>query len=316
MPTPRLALHALSLFASAATALAVPAPLHPTSAARILEHTKVLASDDFEGRAPGTPGEDKTVAYLVSEFQKLGLQPGNPEGGYLQNSPLVGITSTPTLSFEHDGATIAMEPINDYVGVSARIAPRVEAKDTEVVFVGYGIVAPEFGWDDYKGVDVRGKTVVMLINDPPIADSATGQLDPKIFGGRAMTYYGRWTYKYEIAAAKGAAACLIVHETGPASYPFGVVVGSWTRENFEISALDRNEGLVAMQGWLTLDAARRLFSSCGKDYDVAKKAAATREFTPVSLGAKASFVVENQLRNVASRNVVALLPVSYPQLRN
>ncbi|MBA4135686.1 MAG: peptidase M28 [Opitutus sp.] len=302
-----------------ATAFAQPAasaPLHATSAPRILERVKVLSSDEFEGRAPGTPGEDKTIAYLVSEFQKIGLQPGNPEGGYLQNATLVGITSEPTLSFERDGVTLKLDNIADFVGPSSRLVPRVAAKDSDVVFVGYGVVAPEFGWDDYKGVDVRGKTVVMLINDPPIMDPATGQLDPKMFGGRAMTYYGRWTYKYEIAAAKGAIACLIVHETGPASYPFAVVTASFARENFEISRLDQNMSNVAMQGWLTVDAARRLFSSCGKDYDVAKKAAATREFTPMTLGTKASFVVENQLRNVASRNAVGLLPGSDPKLRD
>jgi Zn-dependent M28 family amino/carboxypeptidase len=286
------------------------------SAASILARTKILASDEFEGRAPGSPGEDKTVAYLVSEFKRLGLQPGNPDGTYLQNVPLVGITSTPTLAFTRDGVTIPMQNINDFVGPSSRITPHVEAKDSEVVFVGYGVVAPEFGWDDYKGVDVRGKTVVMLINDPPVIDPATGQLDPKVFGGKAMTYYGRWTYKYEIAAEKGAAACLIVHETGPAAYPFAVVIGSRSRENFEISALDKNASHIAMEGWLTYDAARRLFSSCGKDYDALKKAAASRNFTPVPLGAKASFTVDNTLRNVASRNVVALLPGSDPKLKD
>lgn len=316
MLRPRSALLGLgSLFVTASLFAADSAPAPHASAARILERVKVLASDDFEGRGPGTPGEDKTVAYLVGEFQKMGLQPGNPEGGFLQNAPLVGITSTPTLSFVRDGVTTPMENVNDFVGVSARIAPHVEAKDTDVVFVGYGIVAPEFGWDDYKGVDVRGKTVVMLINDPPIL-GADGQLDPKVFGGKAMTYYGRWTYKYEIAAAKGAAACLIVHETAPAAYPYAVVVNSWARENFEISALDKNAGKVGMQGWLTLDATRRLFSSCGKDFDLAKKAAVTREFTPIPLGTKASFVVENQLRNVASRNVVGLLPGSDPKLKD
>ena len=289
---------------------------HDVSAERILAHTKILASDEFEGRAPGSPGEDKTVAYLVAEFQKLGLQPGNPDGSFLQNAALVGITSTPALSFERDGATLPLTVINDFVGPSTRLLPRVEGKDTEVVFVGYGIVAPEFGWDDYKGVDVRGKTVVMLINDPPVTDPATGQLDPKIFGGRAMTYYGRWTYKYEIAAAKGAVACLIVHETGPAAYPYGVVVGSWGRENFEISALDLNAGNVALQAWLTLDAAQRLFSSCGVDFVAAKAEAARRDFRPRPLGTKASFVVENKLRNVASRNVVALLPGSDPKLKD
>lgn len=316
MPLLRTATRLLGLAATAATALAQqPAPLHPTSAARILEHVKVLASDEFEGRAPGTPGEDKTIAYLVGEFQKLGLQPGNPEGGFLQNAALVGITSAPTLQFERDGVTLKLDNLTEFVGPSSRQVPRVEGKDTDVVFVGYGIVAPEFGWDDYKGVDVRGKTVVMLINDPPIL-GADGRLDPAIFGGRAMTYYGRWTYKYEIAAAKGAAACLIVHETAPAAYPFAVITASRARENFEISRLDKNAGNVAMEGWLTLDAARRLFSSCGKDYDAAKKAALSRDFRPIELGTKASFVVENQLRNVASRNVVAMIPGSDPELRD
>jgi Zn-dependent M28 family amino/carboxypeptidase len=311
MPTARLLIPLLGLLSLGANE-----SQPDISAARILERVKILSSDEFEGRAPGTPGEDKTVAYLVNEFQQIGLQPGNPEGGFLQDAPLVGITSTPTLSFELDGETLTMHNIADFVGPSARMEPRIEAKDTEVVFVGYGIEAPEFGWDDYKGVDVRGKTVIMLINDPPVVDPATGELDSKIFGGRAMTYYGRWTYKYETAAAKGAAACLIVHETGPAAYPFAVVVGSWARENFEIVALDRNAGRVGMQGWLTLDATRRLFSSAGKDFDAAKMAARRPDFHPIPLGAKASFVVENKLRNVASRNVIGLLPGSDPQLRD
>ena len=309
---------ALTLFATvlASAALVHAADSAPViSSTAILAHTKVLASDEFEGRAPGSAGEEKTVAYIIGQFKKIGLTPGNPDGTYLQNVPLVGITSTPTLSFVHDGLTIPMENINEFVGPSSRIVPHVAAKDTDVVFVGYGVVAPEFAWDDYKGVDVRGKTVVMLINDPPVT-GADGQLDPKIFGGKAMTYYGRWTYKYEIAAAKGAVGCLIVHETGPAAYPFAVITGSRSRENFEISATDKNMGHVAMEGWLTLDAARKLFTACGQDYDVAKKAAATREFHPVSLGAKASFTIENVLRNVASKNVVALLPGSDPKLKD
>ena len=310
IPSLLLLLAALPAFAAS------PEPAPAISAARILARTKILASDEFEGRAPGSAGEDKTVAFLVSEFKRIGLQPGNPDGSYLQNVPLVGITSAPTLSFTHDGVTISMSNINEFVGPSSRIAPHVEAKDSDVVFVGYGVVAPEYGWDDYKGVDVRGKTVVMLINDPPVIDPATGQLDPKIFGGKAMTYYGRWTYKYEIAAAKGAVACLIVHETGPAAYPFAVVIGSRSRENFEISALDKNAGHVAMEGWLTLDAAHKLFSSCGQDYDKLKAAAAGRDFRPVFLGAKASFTIDNTLRNVASRNVLALLPGTDPKLKD
>ncbi len=302
------------LLAAALSAIAQAAPA-TISAASILEHTKVLSSDTFEGRAPGSAGEEKTVAYLVGEFKKLGLQPGNPDGTFLQDVPLVGISSTPSLTLTMDGRTMHLENINDYIGPSSRVTPHVEAKDTDVVFVGYGVVAPEYGWDDYKGVDVKGKTVVMLVNDPPVT-KADGTLDDTMFRGNAMTYYGRWTYKYEIAAEKGAAACLIVHETKAAAYPFAVLVGSNTRENFEIASPDRNAGHVGMQGWLTVDAARKVFAAAGQDYDALKAAAARRDFHPVFLGAKASFAVDNVLRNVASRNVVALLPGSDPQLRD
>lgn len=286
------------------------------SAASILARTKTLSSDAFEGRGLGSPAEEKTVAYLVNEFKRLGLEPGNPNGTFFQDVPLVGITSRPTLSFDVGGQPLAMTPINDYVGPTSRVTPHVEVKASEVVFVGYGIVAPEFGWDDFKGVDVRGKTIVVLVNDPPVVDAATGKLDPKFFGGMAMTYYGRWTYKYEIAAAKGAAACLIVHETGPAAYPFAVVINSRSRENFEIRSPDGNAGRVAMEGWLTLDATKRLFTASGKDFDALKRDALRRDFRPVSLGAKASLTIDNELRNVDSKNVVAKLPGTDPQRRD
>jgi Zn-dependent M28 family amino/carboxypeptidase len=291
-------------------------PTPAISAASLLARTKVLASDEFEGRAPASAGEEKTIAYLTAEFKNIGLQPGNPNGTYIQDTALVGITSKPTLALDVRGTAVQLEHINDYVGFSSRMTPRVEVKESDVVFVGYGVVAPEFGWDDYKGVDVRGKTVVMLVNDPPVIDSKTGRLDPKVFGGPAMTYYGRWTYKYEIAAQKGAAACLIVHETGPAAYPFGVVVTSWSRENFEIRSPDKNAGHLALSGWFTLDAAKKLITAGGNDFEALKKSAVTRAFRPVPLGAKASFVVENSLREVASRNVAALLPGSDAKLRN
>lgn len=286
------------------------------SAARILAYTTVLASDAFEGRAPGTAGEEKTVRYLIEEFQKLGLKPGNPDGTFVQPVPLVGITSRPTLSFTIAGKEHPVLPVNDFVGPTSRITPKVEVKASDVVFVGYGIVAPEFGWDDFKGVDVRGKTIVVLVNDPPVTDPATGALDPQVFGGRAMTYYGRWTYKYEIAAEKGAAACLIVHETGPAAYPFAVVTGSRSRENFELRSPDGNASRAGMDGWLTLDAARSLFAAAGQDYDALKKAAASRDFQPVALGAQASFTIENTLREVDSQNVIAKLEGSDPSLRD
>jgi len=304
----------LSVLASL-PALLFAAPAPGISAANILADTKVLSSDAFEGRAPGSVGEEKTVAFLIERFKRLGLQPGNPDGTYVQDVPLVGITTDPKLSFALDGRTLAFENINDFVGPSSRIAPEVAAQDTGVVFVGYGVVAPEYGWDDYKGVDVKGKTVVMLVNDPPVRKT-DGTFDDTMFKGKAMTYYGRWTYKYEIAAEKGAAACLIVHETDPAGYPFAVLTGSRGRENFEIAALDGNITHVGMEGWLTLDAARKLFTAAGKDYDVLKAAAVRKDFHPVDLAAKASFKASNLLRNVASKNVVALLPGSDPKLRD
>ena len=284
----KINLLALGLAGAVSLAFAVPPAPEGISSARLLARTKVLASDEFEGRAPGSPGEEKTVAYLVSEFKKMGLEPGNPNGTYLQDVPLVGITSKPTLAFTIAGQPMAMTSINDYVASTSRVVTHVAVQDSDVVFVGYGVVAPEYGWDDYKDVDVSGKTIVMLVNDPPVTDPKTGELDPKIFGGKAMTYYGRWMYKYEIAAAKGAAACIIVHETGPAAYPFAVIIASRSRENFELRTPDGNAGHIALEGWFTLDAAQRFFTACGQNFAALKRAAVSRDFRPVALGAKAS----------------------------
>lgn len=286
------------------------------SAARMLARTKVLASDDFEGRGPGTRGEEKTVAYLIDEFKKIGLEPGNPDGTYVQDVPMIGVTSKTAATFVANGHAVPMQTLQDYVCPSLRFTPHVEIKDSDLVFVGYGVVAPEYGWDDFKGVDVRGKTVVMLINDPPVVDPATGELDPKIFGGKAMTYYGRWTYKYEIATAKGAAACLIVHETKEASYPFAVIVESNGRENFDLPAKDPKAYKLGIDGWITVDAAKRLFAASGQDFYALKKAACSREFRPVPLNAKVSFNVENSVRTIASKNVIGKLPGSDPKLRD
>src|SRR6266550_7237804 len=190
----------------------------------LLAHIKVLASDEFEGRSPGTNGEDLSVTYIADQFKKIGLKPGNPDGTYTQEVPLDGIKSEPRMSFAISGKTMDLKYPDDFVASSARIQPEIKIEKSDLVFVGYGVVAPEHGWDDYKNVDVRGKTLLMLIGDPPVPDPKDpSKLDDKMFKGKAMTYYGRWTYKYEIAAQKGAAAAVIIHETQPAAYPWQVV---------------------------------------------------------------------------------------------
>jgi len=286
------------------------AQLPKIDAAAVLAHTKVLASDDYEGRAPGTRGEERTVAYLVEQFKKMGLPPGNTDGTYIQKVPLVGITPDPStvLTFKKGDEERRLKFKDDVVAWTKHVDETAAVNDSDVVFVGYGVVAPEFQWDDYKGLDARGKTLVMLVNDPPVPDPANpAALDPKTFGGRAMTYYGRWTYKYEIGASKGAAAVLIIHETGPAGYPFGVVQGK-TGEQFDLITPDRNKGRAAIEGWLSLDQGKSLLAMGGQDFDALKKQAATRAFKPVPLGVKASMTIHNTVRTIDSRNVVAKLP--------
>ena len=179
---------------------------------QLLAHTKKLSSDEFEGRAPGTKGEELSVTYLADQFKKAGLKPGNTDGTYFQKVPLVGITPTPApLVFHKGGQAQTLKWKDDVVAWTKHVADAATLQDSELVFVGYGVVAPEFDWDDYKGIDVKGKTIVMLVNDPPVPDPANAeQLDAKTFGGTAMTYYGRWTYKYEMAAQQGAAGALIM----------------------------------------------------------------------------------------------------------
>ncbi|MHC2990382.1 peptidase M28 [Pontibacter sp. HJ8] len=291
--------------------------LQSINASDLLKHTKVLASDAFEGRGPGTAGEDSTVNYLTREFKRLGLQPGNPDGTFVQKVPMFGFTAQPKASFTAGGKTINLSFPNDYVAVSRRFVQDVNVNNSDIVFVGYGIVAPEYGWDDYKGLDVKGKTIVMLINDPPIpSPNNPDQLDSTMFGGKAMTYYGRWTYKYEIAAEKGAAAAIIIHETGPAGYPYEVVSGSWGRENFDISNPDKNMGLLAVESWITDSKAKELFTAAGTNFDQLKNAARQKGFKPVPLKAKANFTIKNQLREIESRNVIAKLEGSDPELKD
>ena len=184
------------------------------------------------------------------------------------------------------------------------------------MFVGYGAEAPEFDWDDYKGVDVTGKTLVVLINDPPVPDpNNPSELDAKLFGGRAMTYYGRWTYKFEEGAERKAAGVLIVHETEPAGYPWAVVQGN-TGERFDLVTPDKNMGRTAVEGWISLDQAKKLFASAGQDFDALKKQAITRAFKPVPLGVTASITLKNAMRTIDSQNVVAKIEGSDPGLKD
>jgi len=267
--------------------------------------TQELSSDAFEGRAPGSPGEERTVALLEREFAKAGLQPGN-RGSWVQDVPLVEITAknvTP-LTFTGGRTPLSLAYGPEMVAATYRITPHVAIKDSPVVFVGYGINAPEKGWNDYAGLDVKGKTVLILVNDP---DYAMEGLDGP-FSGRAMTYYGRWTYKYEEAARQGAAAAIIIHDTVPAAYGWNVVQSSWTGPQHVADAanghMDQSEAI----GWITLDKARELMAGAGQDLDALMAAAKRPGFKAVDLGVKASLSFDNAIGRHRSKNVIGLLP--------
>jgi Zn-dependent M28 family amino/carboxypeptidase len=276
------------------------------SQADLLAHMRVLASDAFEGRGPGTQGEQRTVDYLVGRFQAYGLEPGNPDGTYVQRVPLLGFETHASAYFETPQGSFALEPLADFVAISRQAM--TDLAGLEVVFVGYGVVAPEFQWDDFKDVDVRGKAILMLVNDPQLPSAADpARLDDAVFRGKAMTYYGRWTYKYEIAKAKGAAAAILVHETGPAGYPWEVVAGSWGREGFDLAGPGAADAHVPIESWVQRAVAERLCRESGLDFEDLKRAALARDFRPIALpGVRASLAATTQLREIESRNVVAL----------
>ncbi len=306
-----------SIFASDQLQLPPKSALDTITADDLLNHIKILSSDEFEGRAPGSKGEELSVKYITEQFKSLGLKPGNPNGTYTQEVPLAGIKSAPTASFTIKDQAMSLKFPDDYVASSARLETQVDVKDSDIVFVGYGIVAPEYDWDDYKDVDLKGKTILMLINDPAIPDpNDPAKLDEKMFKGKAMTYYGRWTYKYEIAAGKGAAAAVIIHETEPAAYPYSVVRTSWAKENYEIDAPDKNAGAVPVRSWITLDVAKKLLADCGQDFDGLKKAAIRKDFRPIALGAKANFAIKQEVRSFKSHNVIGKIDGSDPKLKN
>src|SRR5213083_1484609 len=308
---------AASLLADDELALRLQPALEAITPDGLLAHIKVLASDEFEGRAPGTKGEELSVKYIADQFKKIGLKPGNPDGTYTQEVPLAGIKSEPRMSFSVGDKTMDLKYPDDFVASSARLQSEIKIDKADVVFVGYGVGASEYGWDDYKDVDVRGKTLLMLIGDPPVPDPKDpSKLDDKMFKGRAMTYYGRWTYKYEIAAKKGAAAAIIIHETEPAAYPWQVVRSSWSKENFELDNPNKNMDAVSARSWITLDVAKKLFTDCGQDFDALKKSAITKDFRPIALNAKANIDIKQALRSFKSHNVIGKCEGADPKLKD
>lgn len=264
-----------------------------------------LSSDEFEGRAPGTPGEEKTVAYLIEQFQKAGLKPGN-NGSWIQKAPLVEITGSdfaPLTVTGKDGKAQAFAYGTDWVGATYRETPEAQLADSEMVFVGYGIVAPEKGWNDYAGVDMKGKTAVILVNDPDYEASELGGE----FNGRGMTYYGRWAYKYEEAARQGAAAAIIVHDEFPAAYGWNVVESSWTGPQVYAQRSDKGASQTMMNGWVQKAVAGKILAAGGQDLAKLSTAAKTKGFKPVPLGVTASTSFSNAIRTFESQNVIGVL---------
>ncbi len=272
--------------------------------AEIAEHLAILASDEFGGRAPSSPGEELTVAYLAEQFEAAGLEPGNA-GSWFQNVPLVDITADPhsaLFAITDDRGSISFDYADDVVTWTTRVVEESGVEGSDMVFVGYGIGAPEVGWNDYEGLDATGKTVVILVNDPGFATQ-----DPNVFSGNTMTYYGRWTYKFEEAARQGAAAALIVHQTAPAAYGWETVRNSWTGPQFNLQSADGNADRVAIEGWMTEETTRTLFDRAGLDFDALAEQATTGTLRPVDMDMRLTTSVSNELRFSESRNVVGLL---------
>lgn len=275
------------------------APLAAIDAAEYRAHIAKLASDEFEGRKPGTRGEQVTVQYLESQFRRLGLAPGNGDA-YTQRVPIVEITAATDASLRLGTRTLRYP--EDAVIWTKRVEKSAELVDSPLVFVGYGVVAPEYGWNDYAGLDMRGKTAVILVNDPGWNGN-----DPQLFNGRAMTYYGRWTYKYEEAARRGAAGALIIHDTEPAAYGWETVQNSWTGPQLDMASADGNRGRVQVEGWITLPEAEQLLGAAGVTYADAVQRANKRGFRGFDLGAKANANLRNSVRKSDSQNVIGVI---------
>ncbi|ATQ42218.1 M28 family metallopeptidase [Caulobacter mirabilis] len=303
----------LRLLAAAAVLLlaAGPAPAaeHPISPERLAEHVKVLASDEFAGRAPGGPGEPKTIDYIVGQFRALGLQPAGDKGGWTQDVPLVRtqVPKDAALSITLGGETRRLAQGADVMVLTQRPVERVKIDKAPLVFVGYGVDAPERGWDDFKGVDLKGKVAVFLINDPDF-EAAAGDPVAGKFGGNAATYYARWSYKYEEAVRRGAIAALIVHETAGAAYPWTTVQAN-NGESFDVVRADPAKDRLLVQGWIQREVAVDLFRRAGLDFEAEKRRARTAAFTPVALkDATLSTDYALTAERLLSRNVLAKIP--------
>jgi Zn-dependent M28 family amino/carboxypeptidase len=278
--------------------------LNSISAESLAKNTQILSSDEFEGRAPASKGEELTINFMKDEFSNLGLNPGNGDS-FFQEVPMVEINSVPerNLSIQGNNKTNGFSFGDEFTSVTLRTVNEVSLDNSEMVFIGYGIVAPEYDWNDYEGIDVQGKTVVMLVNDPGFATK-----DPGLFTGKAMTYYGRWTYKYEEAARQGAAGAFIIHETEPAAYGWGVVKNGWTGPQFILPSEDQNMSRCAVEGWLTLDATRKVFQQAGQNFEDLKAKAIQSDFKAISLDIRASLTLKNSIKESVSRNVIAVVP--------
>ncbi|WP_293750507.1 M28 family metallopeptidase [uncultured Paraglaciecola sp.] len=263
------------------------------------KHIKILASDEFEGRLPTTVGEQKTLDYLVNEFKQMGYAPGNGDS-FLQPVELIEMTADPDMTMTIGENELVYK--EGMIASTSREQSKVELKDSELVFVGYGVNAPEYDWNDYQGLDVKGKTVVILVNDPGFENPEGDK-----FQGKTMTYYGRWTYKYEEASRQGAEAAIIVHETKPASYGWSVVANSWSGPQYGLVSKNGNADRVAVEGWLTIESAQKVFADAGLDFIAEKQKAKTAPYNK-HLGLNASVTVNNSFKKSISHNVIATLP--------
>ena len=276
------------------------------------KHISTLASYEFEGRAPGTKGEEKTVAYLTESFAAAGLQPGNPDGTWIQKATMTGVTSELRAQFITDDERWVMETGPDIIGNTYRTNRNVNLLKKGVVFCGYGVNAPEYDWNDFEGVDVKGKVIVVLVNDPPVMKD--DELDSTMFGGKAMTYYGRWSYKYEEGLRQGAAGVIVVHETIPAGYPFSVLQNGYNGEQLTIE--DKSKKPLSFEGWMPVDAAEKLFKMSGLNYQKLKAKAVEPDFKAVTLKAKFTSRIANSVRKFSSNNVIAKYEGNDPELKD